>query len=232
MAEQTREGMEQVMDTKFISIKTIEREERMLFPKFKIFVYLFLILGITGFSLELTPINRASLLQAHSDNLPHFSSPALITSAGQSAEIQLAGVIAKRAGLDAELVKMATSEDLEGKKTLILVLGASLKGLGAAGLDMNQEMARVSSLLQACEEKNIPIFCLHLGGESRRGELSDKIVSSFLPLGQLALVVRSGNKDGFFTRICQENNIPLILIDRASEAIDYFQKIFKLNSAQ
>ncbi|HDJ23946.1 MAG TPA: hypothetical protein ENF17_08670 [Candidatus Aminicenantes bacterium] len=198
----------------------------------KLPVYFLLILGIALLSLDFVPVNQANPLQVEPNNLPQFSSPVLITSAGQSAEIQLAGVIAKRASLNAELVKMATAENLQGKKTLVLVLGASLKGLGAAGLDMNQEISRVSSLLQACQEKSIPVLCLHLGGEARRGELSDKIVASFLPLAQLALVVSSGNKDGFFTRICQENNIPLILIDRASEAIDYFQKIFLINLPQ
>ncbi|MCP2620129.1 DUF6305 family protein [Candidatus Aminicenantes bacterium AC-334-K16] len=160
--------------------------------------------------------------------LPHFSSPAIITSAGQSAEVQLAAVIAKRAGLEATLIKMATPADLKGTKTLILVLGASLKGLGAAGLDMNQEIDRVKSLLQACQEKKIPIICLHLGGESRRGELSDKIINLFLPQANLALAVRSGNQDDLFTTICQKNNIPLILLERASEGVTYFKEIFQL----
>lgn len=163
-------------------------------------------------------------------NLPKFSPPVLITSAGQSAEVQLAAVIAKRAGVKATLVKMATPDNLGENKTLILVLGASLKGLGAAGLDMNEEINRVKTLLAACKSRNIPIICLHLGGQSRRGELSDKIINLFLPQADLALVVRSGNQDELFTKICQTNNIPLILLDRPSQAVANFKEIFQLNS--
>ena len=115
-------------------------------------------------------------------------------------------------------------------KTLILVLGASLKGLGAAGLDMNEEINRVKTLLAACESRNIPIICLHLGGQSRRGELSDKIINLFLTQAGLALVVLSGNQDELFTKICQTNNIPLILLDRPSQAVVNFKEIFQLNS--
>jgi len=113
--------------------------------------------------------------------LPHFSSPAIITSAGQSAEVQLAAVIAKRAGLEATLIKMATPADLKGTKTLILVLGASLKGLGAAGLDMNQEIDRVKSLLQACQEKRYPLFASIWGANQGGGNFRIKSsIFSFL----------------------------------------------------
>jgi len=77
---------------------------------------------------------------------PQLEQPLLITSAGQSAEVQLAAVLAKRAELDYTLAKLATSEDLSGKKTLVLSLGASLKGLGAAGLDVAQEYHEVPLL--------------------------------------------------------------------------------------
>ena len=185
----------------------------------RVSLFLFTLLFLLGLNLLIYP-------QPH---LPQFSPPALITSAGQSAEVQLAAVIAKRAGVEATLVKMATPENLGENKTLILVLGASLKGLGAAGLDMNQEINRVKTLLDTCQDKKIPIICLHLGGESRRGELSDKIINLFLPQADLALVVRSGNKDELFTRICQTNNIPLILLERPSQAVDHFKEIFQLN---
>jgi len=66
---------------------------------------------------------------------PVFEAPLLITSAGQSNDVQLAVVLAKRAAIEHTLVKLATAKDLGGAKTLGLVVGASLKGLGAAGID-------------------------------------------------------------------------------------------------
>jgi len=159
--------------------------------------------------------------------LPHFEQPLLITSAGQSADVQLASVLAKRAGLEATLSKMATSEELAKAKTIVLVIGASLKGLGAAGLDVDEEKRRVQELVEAAKENHIPILCLHLGGEARRGRLSDEFISTFLPYARMAIVVKSGNKDGLFTRICEENNIKLIEVEKTIDALQLLKQIFK-----
>lgn len=156
-----------------------------------------------------------------------FEQPVLITSAGQNAEVQLAAVLAKRAGLDYTLAKLATAADLEGRKTLVLVLGASLKGLGAAGLDVDKERDRVQSLTAEAQKKGIPILCLHLGGEARRGDQTDDLMAEFLPLARMAIVVKSGNADGFFTRICHEKNIPLIEVEKAADALEPFRKAFQ-----
>ena len=156
-----------------------------------------------------------------------FEQPLLITSAGQNAEVQLAAVLAKRAGLDYALAKLATGPDLENVKTLALVLGASMKGLGAAGLDVEKERERVKALTGDARKKGIPILCLHLGGESRRGQQTDELMAEFLPLARMAIVVKSGNADGFFTRICREKNIPLVEVEKAADALDPLRKAFQ-----
>ncbi len=153
--------------------------------------------------------------------------PLLITSAGQSADVHLASVLAKKAELASTLSKLATPEDLENIKTLVLVIGASLKGLGAAGLDVAKEKKRVNLLIEEAQKKNIPLLCLHLGGEARRGQLSDEFISTFFPYAKMAIVVKSGNKDGIFTRICYENNIPLIEVEKTIDALEPFKQAFK-----
>jgi hypothetical protein len=160
-----------------------------------------------------------------------FEQPLLITSAGQSAEVQLASVLAKRAGLTYTLSKVATSKDLENIKTLVLVLGTSLKGLGAAGLDTAKEKARVLLLLKEAQKKNIPLLCLHLGGESRRGQLTDEMIKDFLPFAKMAIVVKSGNKDGIFSKICKEKNIPLIEVEKTVDALEPLKQAFKTGSS-
>jgi hypothetical protein len=156
-----------------------------------------------------------------------FEQPLLITSAGQNAEVQIAAVLAKRAGLSYTLSKLATAKDLENTKTLVLVMGASLKGLGAAGLDMDKERDRVTTLVSEAQKRNVPLLCLHLGGESRRGQQTDELISEFLPLAKLAIVVKSGNSDGIFTKICREKNIPLIEVEKTVDALASLQKAFK-----
>lgn len=158
---------------------------------------------------------------------PQFEQPLLITSAGQSAEVQLVSVLAKRANLTYTISKLAASKDLDEANTLLLSIGVSLKGLGAAGVDIDQEKERVAALVKHAQEVNKPLICLHLGGESRRGQLTDDFITTFLPYAKLALVVKSGNQDGLFQRICQEYNIPLIEVERVIDALQPLQEMFK-----
>jgi hypothetical protein len=156
-----------------------------------------------------------------------FEQPLLITSAGQNAEVQIAAVLAKRAGLNYTLSKQAAPADLENIKTLALVLGASLKGLGAAGLDMNKERERVMALATAAREKQVPLLCLHLGGEARRGQQTDDLIAEVMPFAKLAIVVKSGNSDAFFTKLCESTGVPLIEVEKMADAQGPFQKAFK-----
>jgi hypothetical protein len=155
-----------------------------------------------------------------------FEQPLLITSAGQNAEVQIAAVLAKRAGLDYSLSKLATPEELGPVKTLVLVLGSSLKGLGAAGLDMDKERARVLDLTAAARKRGIPILCLHLGGEARRGPQTDELAAEVLPQAKMLIIVKSGDSDGFFSRTCQKSNIPIIDVEKAADAQTPLQKAF------
>ena len=166
----------------------------------------------------------------HSDqgeDAPRFEFPNLITSAGQSADVQMASVLAKRAGLDSVLKKTATPEDLEGVKTLTVVLGASLKGLGAAGIDVEEEKERVRTLISEAKKRGIPLLSLHLGGEARRGQLTDQLIAEFLPLSQMAIIVKSGNFDGFFSKICEENNVSLIEVEKTVDAMAPLKEAFQ-----
>lgn len=163
------------------------------------------------------------------ESSPHFEQPILLTSAGQCADVQIAGVLFKRAGLTSVLSKNATRQDLEDKKTLALVIGVSMKGLGAAGLDLEQEKMRVRELIDEAKKKGISLLCLHLGGEARRGELSDQMIKTFLPYAQMVIVVKSGNKDGLFTQICTENSIPLHEADRTGDVQNPLKDLFSPN---
>jgi hypothetical protein len=156
-----------------------------------------------------------------------FDQPLIITSVGQSPDVQLAVVLAKRAGLEHSLVKMATEKDLEGAKSVALVFGASLKGLGAAGVDTAKEKARVRALLAEAARRKVPVLGLHLGGEQRRGELTDELIAEFLPAAKMAVIVRSANKDGLFTKVCRAGNIPLVEVEKTADAAEVLKNAFK-----
>ena len=72
-----------------------------------------------------------------------FETPILLTSAGQSADSDIIKTLCTKANISVELANQATAENLDGVKTLLISVGGSSKGLGAAGIDADQEIARV-----------------------------------------------------------------------------------------
>ena len=95
---------------------------------------------------------------------PIAESPILLTSVGQSADVEMVKVMMDKGGLSPETNSLATEADLGDSKTLVLAIGGSSKGLGAAGIDANQELERVNKLIAAADEKGMTIIALHIGG--------------------------------------------------------------------
>lgn len=159
---------------------------------------------------------------------PIAQKPALLTSVGQSADHEMVEVLLERAAVAYKTVVQAKSGDLatSGAKTLILVVGGSTKGLGAAGISADAEIARAKAVIAEAKRLGMTIIGLHIGGEARRGELSDKFIEAAIPSCHYVVVVSEGNKDGFFDRLCA-GKIPLDKVDRMAKAVEPLQKAFK-----
>lgn len=145
-----------------------------------------------------------------------FESPILISSAGQSADVKLVKMLATRQKLDASTILMAKTSDLEGIKTLVIVPGFSSKGLGAAGISQEEEMARVKELVNFAKGKSIPIIMMHVGGNARRQGQSDAFNTLIAENSEYMIVVAQGNEDDFFTKISTAKNIPLEVEEKIS----------------
>ena len=156
-----------------------------------------------------------------------FAEPMLISSAGQSADVKMVGMMAKRLELKAKVEIMAKPEQLEGVKTLVLVPGFSSKGLGAAGISQKDEMARVIALIDAANKKKIPILMVHIGGTARRQGQSDAFNELAAKNSKYMLVVEQGNADGFFSKLSSETKVPLEIVKKIPEAMPSLQKLFK-----
>ncbi|MCP4573999.1 MAG: hypothetical protein GY838_16695 [bacterium] len=148
-----------------------------------------------------------------------FDQPVILTSAGQSVDVKLAGVLLTRLGIEHTVVTEATSADLEGFKTLLMVPGYSSKGLGAAGVSREDEMARVEELLAGSAEAGVKVLVLHLGGKARRGVQSDDFNAKAAAGADLAIVVAQGDEDGFFTDVCKKNEVPLEIVDLMADTM-------------
>lgn len=156
---------------------------------------------------------------------PIFEGPALITSVGQSADGQLVKVLADRVGLSYTYDSLAPDAAVKDYKTLILVVGGSSKGLGAAGINPEQEEARAKALIAAAGNAGCKILFMHVGGEARRGDLTDRFVTITAPAAQYLIIVADGNKDGFITGAA--SGVPADMADTIGDAARFLQAAFK-----
>ena len=90
------------------------------------------------------------------DQAAKAETPVLITSCGQSPGPTTVKIVLQRLKLAYDIDPLATPETLQAKakagtpyKSLIIVMGASLKGMGAAGISMDDELKRAAALI-AC----------------------------------------------------------------------------------
>jgi hypothetical protein len=159
---------------------------------------------------------------------PIASKPAFLTSVGQSADIEMVKVLLERAAVPYKISAQAKASELSGSgaKTLIVVLGGSTKGLGAAGVSADAELERAKAVMVEGKKLGMKIIGLHVGGEARRGELSDKFIQAAVPYCDYVIVVVEGDKDGFFGKLCG-GKILLDKVERISKAVEPLQKAFK-----
>jgi hypothetical protein len=159
---------------------------------------------------------------------PIAEKPALLTSVGQSADVEMVKVLLERAGVPHKMNAQAKAGDLaaSGARTLIVVVGGSTKGLGAAGISAEAELGRSKALIAEAKKLGMTIIGLHVGGEARRGELSDKFIKAAIPDCDYVIAVESGDKDGFFGKLCG-GRIPLDKVERISKAVEPLQRAFK-----
>jgi hypothetical protein len=155
-----------------------------------------------------------------------YEQPILITSAGQSADVTMASMLCKKAGLEAKAANRATAAEIAGYKTLIIVPGFSSKGLGAAGISREQEMERVRAVIAAAQQQKIKILVLHIGGKPRRGQQSDDFNKIAAEASQHMIVVKQGDEDRFFSDISDKMKVGIDVVEKIAEAMKPLSESF------
>jgi hypothetical protein len=162
--------------------------------------------------------------------------PVLITSCGQSPGPVMLKVILQKAGIAYDLNPLAANADLKAKpfKSLIIVMGASLKGMGAAGISIDDELKRVGALIDEARKLKIKVIGAHIEGLKRRAQGADagdttdeQSIDAVAPKSDILLVNKDGDADGRFTNIAKAKNIPLILVERNLDLVKECEKLFK-----
>jgi len=155
---------------------------------------------------------------------PIAEQPAYLTSIGQSADVQMVKTLLTRADIKFDFNSIVEADGISGK-TLVLAVGGSSKGLGAAGIKAEDELVRAAEIVKKAKEQNMVIISVHVGGEARRGELSDKFINEVVPYSDYIIVVKDGNKDGFFEKLAK--GVPMDTVEKITAVVDPLKAAFK-----
>jgi hypothetical protein len=166
---------------------------------------------------------------------PKAQAPVLVTSCGQSPGPLKITVFLKQLQVEYEYKPEATVQDLAGKKfkSLIIVTGASLKGMGAAGISIKDELARTAALIAGAKKLGVVLIGSHVEGMERRaqgaapGDNSDELsIDAVCPKAQFLIVRKDGDEDGRFTTISKQARIPIILFEKNLELKDVLKNVY------
>lgn len=152
--------------------------------------------------------------------------PIIMTAPGQAPEFAFVKILMERAKLDVKSDPLVGVDGIANYKTLVLIIGGSGKGLGAAGIDIEDEVSRAQALIDKANELNITVVGMHLGGEARRGANSARFIDLVSPQVDFLVVRSDGNKDNKFSDIAAANNVPLVLIEKTPELSDVLAQMF------
>ena len=156
-----------------------------------------------------------------------YKQPVFVTSFGQSTDAAMLDTVMKRIGVDYVYNATATAEAMKGYKTVIIAVGASTKGLGAAGISEADETARAKAIMEYINSNDIEVICCHIGGSARRGTLSDLYSDMVMEKASLIVLKEDANFDYKFTKYAEEHKKPISLIYATKDALTVFTEIFQ-----
>ena len=200
-----------------------------------------------------------AFLAAGQQALPKVGLPVLTTSAGQSTDVTTLNIVLEDAGIPYDYCDVPTPEmvadgvGLGGResgpgfhvesatdlakyptgtpyKAVIFAIGASLKGMGASGLTLDSEEARLKKVIELCKQKKIFVMAVHIGGESKRGPAgsdNERMIDAVAPFADYLVVTKDSNKDGRFTKLAAAKKIPLTEIEYALGLVDIVKQVLQ-----
>ena len=161
--------------------------------------------------------------------------PVFLTSCGQSPGAVTVGVFLRRLQMDYDLKDTGTVKDLAAKpyKTIIIVTGSSLKGMGGAGVSIDDELSRAGALIAEAKKRGIMVIGAHVEGMARRaknaapGDNSDEMsIDAVCPKAQMLIVRKDGDEDGRFTTLGKKFNIPVTFYEKSLELNTVLKNLF------
>ncbi len=171
------------------------------------------------------------------DPLKQYDLPMLITNAGQGPGGKMARLLASQTRtliLDTDYfyVSEPQESDLKARpySSLMIVIGSTDKGLGASGITIDQEIARLSKMVKWAQDMKLPMIGVLLEKDKRAPGIAtnanERCIDTIAPYCDWLIVVKDGNKDSRFNKISQQYGIPLTIIDNALDFTNLCKQVF------
>lgn len=171
------------------------------------------------------------------EDLPVLVPPVFVTTCGQSPGALMVGLLLAQGGIPHEEIDLLTADELLHQCSevmneftggvLFVTTGTSLKGMGAAGVNVDSEISRCTALIEAARERGMVIIVGQVEGANRRvDEYDEATITAMSPLADLLITRTDANEDGYFTTLSEENEIPQIFIEDTIDLGVLFPLIF------
>jgi len=181
------------------------------------------VLKTAAFALLLT----FSTALASAAEAPKLDSPVVITSVGQAPDGYAVSMVAKRSKIPVEYETLLKPEEVSKFKSMIISFGVSLKGFGAAGVNLDTETERGAALIKAARDNNVKLIGLHTGGEGRRDVMSNSLLEKYADKMDYFIVFEAGDKDGFFKKLEADKKIPVVRLDAMGKIKGMLEQMFQ-----
>lgn len=82
------------------------------------------------------------------------------------------------------------------------------------------------AVIEAAKSKNMKVIIMHVGGEGRRGDLSDMFITAVTKFGDRVIVVKTGNADKIFDK-SKAQAAKLVEADNIQATVAPLEEAFK-----
>lgn len=170
------------------------------------------------------------------DPVKQYGLPMLITNAGQGPGGKMARLLVsqtKTIVLDQDFWYKSEPVETDIKerpyKALMVIIGSSDKGLGASGITIDQEIARLQKMVKTAKDGKLPIIAVLLEKDKRSTiatNPNERCIDTICPSADWMIVIKGGNTDQRFDKLKAKYKIPLTVIDNAIDFTELCKKIF------
>ena len=165
-----------------------------------------------------------------------IGTPFMITNAGQGPGGKMGRLLVSRAGTLTEDedfyyvdVPYAADVDARDYSAIVIVIGSTDKGLGATGITIDQEIARVDEVVARANEKGVPVIAVMLEKDKRsdvKTNANERCIDAVCPHASWMIVTADVNTDGRYDAFKAENGTPLTVLDSSMDFISLVQQAF------